>query len=194
MTREREIVLQRFLELEPAEQFAAYRAMRDYLGSRLKPIKRDGSVEERATSLDVFKQVAEHLSLDDGVAPTPAQFDAACRLLGLDWNRSRGGRAWGRWRFGRDVFLGHDHESAVRRQIRHAVGDRRRRTEAPLRGVRLWLLTKPADRTRSSYRAWARNYNADLGEGDLRVVEYLTSTSAALVVSRWPNESSPTVR
>lgn len=169
LSREREIVLERFYELSPAEQLATYLAVRDYLAARLTLVKRDTVVEERAASLDIFKQVAEHLSLATGVGPTPAEFDAACRVLGLPWNRSRVKRAWGRWRFGKDAFLGEDHDSAPRRRARGAVGDKRRRSEAPVRAVRLWLATEPAKLTWSDYRKWAREYNAELGPSDLPV-------------------------
>jgi hypothetical protein len=182
-TREREIVLERFLELSPSEQLAVYRAVRDLLGARLALVKKDKVVEERATSLDVFKRVADHLALADGVAPTPAEFDAACRELDLDWNRSRVSRAWGRWRFGKEAFLGDSHDSIVRRRIRHTV-DRRRRREAPLRGIRLWLAAAPGDRGRRAYEAWAREYNSDLRERQLPVSVSASNAASAFGI-RW---------
>jgi hypothetical protein len=169
MSREREIVIQRFLELGPREQFAAYRAMRDYLGAKITLVKRDDAVQERAESLEAFKQVAAHLGLAADAAPTPAQFDAACRELDLGWNRSRVKRAWGRWRFGKEAFLGDDHDTAVRRDLHHSVGGRRRHHEAPERAIRLWLKTKPVDRGWRAYTAWAKEYNANLTAGELPV-------------------------
>lgn len=186
LSREREIVLQRFVELSPADQLQTYRAMRDLLAARLTLVKRDDAVEERAASLDVFRRVAEHLELPDGVAPTPVQFDAVCRELDLGWNRSRVGRAWGRWRFGKDAFLGHSHDSAVRRRLRRAVGDRRRRHEAPLRAIRLWLATEPAGRSWGAYSAWAREYNSELQDGALPVVQNAHGLSGQLGM-RWPD-------
>jgi len=186
LSREREIVLQRFLELTPADQFQTYRAIRDLLAARLTLAKKDDAVEERGTSLDIFKRVTEHLELPDGVAPTPAQFDAVCGELDLGWNRSRVGRAWGRWRFGKEAFLGHDHDSAIRRGVRRAISDGRRRHEAPLHTIRLWLATNPANRGWRAYTVWARDYNSELQEGDLPVVQSASNFSLQLGM-RWPD-------
>jgi predicted DNA-binding transcriptional regulator AlpA len=177
ISRAREIVLHRFLELEPKEQLETYRDIRDYLGARLVLVKRDNAVEERAESLDVLSRVVTHLELPEGVAPTPAQFDRVSRELNLGWNRSRVTRAWGRWRLGKDAYLGGDHDSATRRRIRRPI-DRRRRYEEPLRGVRLWLETDPPARTARDYMAWAREHNANLDQGALRV-----RVSGALIAS-----------
>src|SRR5581483_118193 len=165
-SREREIVLQRFLELDPREQLATYREIRDCLADRLTLVKRDVRVEERAQALEIFQRVADELGLAEGSAPSPDQFDAACRQLGVSW------------RFAKDAFLGNDHDSVKRRQLRTASGGRRRRYEAPRRSIELWLRSKPTDRTFRSYTAWAHDYNSNLKDGELPV------TTAAHHVAR----------
>jgi predicted DNA-binding transcriptional regulator AlpA len=186
LSREHEIVLQRFLELSPVEQLETYRAMRDLLGARLRLVKRDDTVEERAASLGIFSRVAAHLHLPEGTAPTPTQFNAVCRELDLGWNSSRFIRAWGRWRFGKDAFLGQDHDSAPRHNLHRTVGHKLRRHEAPLRAVRLWLATEPTERSWGAYGDWAREYNSDLKSGDLPVNQTAANLAAQMGMM-WPD-------
>ena len=174
LTDEREVALQRFFALSPKEQLVAYRAMRDHLAARLRETKRDRVVEERAAAIDALESVASHLKLEPRVAPTPAQFDAAARTLdlrcarGRRWNRSRVGRAWGKWRFAKETFLGRGlPDSSDQRARRRAVAGRARTQEAALVAIRLWLATKPAKETVRDYETWAEEHNDVLKVGEL---------------------------
>jgi predicted DNA-binding transcriptional regulator AlpA len=168
LSDEREHLLQRFFALAPREQLAAYRAIRDYLATRIHETKRDRLVETRAAALDALASVASHLKLEPGVAPTPREFDAGARDLGLDWNRSRVARAWGRWRFAKEAFAGGRlRDSADQRARRRATAGRARTQEAALVAVRLWLATHPPKETVRDYEAWAEEHNDKLAPGDL---------------------------
>jgi predicted DNA-binding transcriptional regulator AlpA len=177
-SREFEIVMQRFHALPPREQLGAYRAVRDYLSERIRETKRDRIVAERAAAVEVLAKVADHLNLPRDQAPSPAQFDDATKSLRLPWDRSRVQRAWGRWRFAVDALL-KDRlpESATQRTQRRHLTQSKRKKEGHIRGVQLWLDTKPSATTPSAYRAWAREYNQE--------TEAKSETPAVVVDSGW---------
>lgn len=162
LSRERDIVVERFLALPPREQLATFRELRDQLAAPYRAIKRDRVVAQRAAALEVLAAVAAHLGLPDGHAPTPTQFDAVCRELGLRSNRNRVRRAFGRWRFAKEQFLAQSGVSASGVRPPRAA-----RYEAHEAAIRRWLATDPQDRRLSAYVAWARAYNEDLPDGAL---------------------------
>jgi hypothetical protein len=187
-TRELELVLQRFLDLAPADQLHAYREIRNHLADRARETKRDRIVAEKEEAVAAFATVAAHLSLPAGEAPTPAQFDAAARDLGLTcarglkWDRSRVRRAWGRWRFAKDVFLGREPSRGTRPRGRW----RRQTHETRLRAVKLWLTTNPQNLSSAAYSAWAREYNDNLAAGELPVAIRAASISTKMNKT-WPD-------
>lgn len=171
---ERELALQRFYALLPKDQLAVYRAARDYLAARIHETKRGRLVEERAAAIDALEAVASHLKLEPGVAPTPRQFDEAAHALdlrcgrGQRWNRSRVGRAWGKWRFAKEVFLGRRlRDSADQRAWRRATAGRVRTQEAAVVAIRLWLATNPTKETVRDYETWAAEHDDVLKAGEL---------------------------
>jgi hypothetical protein len=175
-----QFLLDRFYTLDTREQLLAYRACRDYLSARVGETKRDRVIAERAGAIEALEAVAKHLKLPPGRAPTPTEFDEAARALGLDWNRSRVTRAWGRWRFAKSAFLGEPmSESSEQRDQRVAPRRRRRRHEGHLEGVQLWLKTKPHSFSIDSYNAWAKDYN-ERANGTPLVVTRGNSVSVAL--------------
>lgn len=175
-----QFVLDRFYTLNAREQLLAYRACRDYLAARVGETKRDGVIAERAGAIEALEAVAKHLKLPPGRAPTPTEFDEAARVLGLDWNRSRVTRAWGRWRFAKSAFLGEPmSESSDQRDQRLGPRRRKRRHEGHLDGVQLWLKTKPQSFSIDSYNAWAKDYN-ERANGAPLVVTRGNSVSIAL--------------
>jgi len=179
LTDERELVLRRFYALGPREQLVAYRQIRDYLAARVHETKRDRVVKARADALDALHAVAAHLNLEAGVAPTPREFDDAARKLGLDWNRSRVARAWGRWRFAKDAFLGRRlRDSADQRASRRAWAGRAPTQEAALVAVRAWLASGPSRETVRDYGAWVEEQN------DLRAPSELPLPNATTVRRR----------
>lgn len=176
---ERELVLQRFFALAPKDQLASYRVIRDYLAARIRETRRDRLVEERAAALDAFAAVVEHLGLEPGRAPTAREFDTAARELGLDWNRGRVQRLWGRWRFASEAFRGErTPESADRRAQRRAAIGRSRGREAGLVALRLWLRDQPSRETVRDYETWAAQYNGLLPDGEVPL-------PTAATIRRW---------
>lgn len=189
---EREVALQRFFALSPKEQLVVYRAMRDHLAARLRETKRDRVVEERAAAIAALEVVTGHLKLASGVAPTPTQFDAAARALdlrcerGRRWNRSRVGRAWGKWRFAKETFLGRGlPDSSDQRARRRAVAGRARTQEAALVAIRLWLATKPAKETVRDYETWSEEHNDVLKAGELPLPN--ATTIRKRIPITWPD-------
>lgn len=179
-------VLNRFFELPTRQQLAAYRVIRDRLSSRIQETKRDRVVEDRAATIEAIEAVAAHLGLE-GRAPTPNEFDAGARALGLKWRRGHVQRVWGRWRFAKAVYLreyippaAHAHD----RRLPNSGGGQRRLP--PLECLRRWLASKPASRATTAYLRWAREYNAALTDGDLPVVAHTGSITRPLQMT-WPD-------
>lgn len=192
LTDERELALQRFYALLPKDQLVVYRAARDYLASRVHETKRDRLVEERAAAIDALETVAAHLKLELGVAPTPRQFDDAAHALdlrcerGQRWNRSRVSRAWGKWRFAKEVFLGRRlRDSADQRARRRATAGRARTQEAALVAIRLWLTTSPATETVRDYETWAAEQDDVLKAGELPLPNATTIRNRIPIT--WPD-------
>jgi predicted DNA-binding transcriptional regulator AlpA len=186
-TRELGRVFERFLDLTPADQLHAYRAIRNHLADRVRETKRDRIVAEKEEAVAALAAVAAHLSLPAGEAPTPAQFDAAARELdlkcarGVKWDRSRVRRAWGRWRFAKDAFLGREPSRAASPRGRW----RRQTHEGRRRAIKLWLATEPEDVSSAAYGAWAREYNDTLPPDELPV------PISAATISRGLNKTWP---
>jgi hypothetical protein len=81
---------------------------KDLSASILSDDNSEGQViDERRKSLDVLRQVCEHLELDADQLPTARQFDEATKELGLkEWNRGRMVRLWGSWRVAKSSYSG----------------------------------------------------------------------------------------
>lgn len=161
-TRERDIVIERFLALAPHEQHVVYRLIRDRLALPLAETKRDRVVLERAAALESLATVAHYLRLREGEAPTPTQFDVAARELGLRTDRNRVRRAFGKWRFAKAAFVGGDQSAATDGNQRRSGAGRASRYEAHMVAIGRWLESEPNDRRLVSYVEWARRYNDDL--------------------------------
>ena len=175
-----EIVLAYFELLDSKEQLEAYREIRDRVGAEpespevAKVIDRANAKVE---ALDVFRRVAEHLGLEEGVAPTPDQFNVACKTLGLSASHSKAGRVFGSWRRACDAYL--------RKRVALSPGERKERTRATrgkredyLRGVKIFLGTDPPKTTMEAYDNWVLRYNHDLPCGRLPVVGHLSVMEA----------------
>jgi predicted DNA-binding transcriptional regulator AlpA len=186
LPRERESCLQHFFALPPQDQLVAYRAIREHLGRRIHETKRDRLIEERTAALEAMRRVAAHLDLEDARAPTPREFEVAARELALGFSRSRVQRAWGRWRFAKEAFLGHVPESAVQRDVRLAATGPRQKSLSPLESVRRWLATKPRRHSGASYCAWAREYNERRAVGEPPVAPKAPEIAASLGM-HWPD-------
>lgn len=185
--RDLELVLQRFFSLSPPEQLDAYRTIRDFLAARVRETKRDRVIAERAAAVGAMADVAVHLSLPAGEAPTPVQFDRAAHSLALGWDRSRVRRAWGRWRFAKAAFLGHQLPlSAQQRDQRQRRGGRPHAREGHLTGVKLWLASDSEAVSRRSYTEWAREYNDNLPPDGVGVAQSPTTISRSLKAT-WPD-------
>lgn len=158
LARERELVVNRFFALPRRDQLAAYSVIRAALAEEVEENEDDRRSEARAATVDAMAQVAAELGLGPGEAPTPQQFDQTAKRLGLDTNRSRVIRAWGKWRFAKIEYLGRT--PANTRSRGHRAGQTRASAyEGHLASIRLWLESNPLDRRLVSYDNWARAYN-----------------------------------
>ena len=104
--QELETVLRRFGDLTTRAQLRAFEVIREYLGEEIKETAADREVSDRKAALEAIRQVAAELGLPEGQAPTSPQFDEVSKRLGIGWSASRVVRAWGRWRFACEAFMG----------------------------------------------------------------------------------------
>jgi hypothetical protein len=161
--QELETVLRRFGDLTTRAQLRALEVIREYLGEEVKETEADREVSERQAALGVMRQVADELHLPEGQSPTSSQFDEVSKRLGIGWSTSRVVRAWGRWRFACEAFIGHRvRKSARQKAILEANTGKRRAYENYLTAVRLWLNTNPPIEEITAYDAWTREFNDDL--------------------------------
>jgi hypothetical protein len=164
--RELRAFVQRFADLSPENQLKAYQLIREAL-SQPREADTDRDVENKLAALDAMSQVADHLNLKSGVAPTVTQFDEAASALGLSWNKSRVIRVWGRWRFAAEAYRGE--RSAARTVNAPIARGRDRKTEEYLPALRAWLKSNPVDRSHRAYTSWAKQRNARLASGEERL-------------------------
>jgi hypothetical protein len=173
--QELETVLRRFGDLTTRAQLRAFEVIREYLGEEIKETEADREIDERQAALEVMRRVAEELGLPEGQAPTTTQFDEVSKRLGLGWSTSRVGRAWVKWRFACEAFIGY----RVRRTARHralmtANTGKRRAHEDYLTAIRLWLDTNPPAVLTEAYNDWAREFNEALPTGQPPVMGWDT--------------------
>lgn len=170
--------------LDSKEQLEAYREIRDRLGAEPESPE-VAKVIERANAkveaLDAFRKVAEHLGLAEGVAPTPGEFDSACKELRLPWNRSREKRTFESWRRGRDAFLGR-RVSLSPKEREENQRTARGKNEDLLRGVKMFLETNPPRSSSNAYDLWRSRYNHSLPQGACR--SYSPSPSPGFSICR----------
>lgn len=96
------------------------------------------------------------------------EFDRACKETGSEWRQGRVIRIWKSWSYAQGALKGsYVPKSGAERATRSAAG-RFRGTKRgdPIRGVRLWLETKPTSETLESYKAFRQAYNDQLPEGE----------------------------
>lgn len=140
----------------------------------------------REDALDAILTVADHLGLPAGEAPTIAQFDQAAIEMGLGWSGARVTRVWERWRLAVEVFKGErEARSFVGRDFHADQGRSRKNLEEPLRGVKLWLRSRPSQKTIAAYDEFAKTHNANRAPADKRL-RSSASVKAALHL-RWPS-------
>jgi hypothetical protein len=185
-SRKRELVLQGFYDLSLSDQLVAHRAIRDHLGEHVVESRHDQVIDERAGALEALRAAAVHLRLEEGAAPTPAEFETAARELGLGWTKSRVQRAWGKWRFAKQALINDGtRESWRQRDSRLNYEGRRRTHEEHVAGLRLWLASNPNQTKVHSYEQWAREYNETRGRDRRPVVTRATAVMKALGGMRW---------
>jgi predicted DNA-binding transcriptional regulator AlpA len=158
--QELEAALQRFADLSSRAQVEAFSLMREYLDGGIKETRLDHQIARRKDALDALRQVSADLGLPKGQAPTTTQFRETAKRLGLDWSVSKVGRAWGKWRFACEAYVGHRLRRTARQQgVLDAHTGKRRVCEDYITGLRLWLETHPVAETMKAYEKWTREFN-----------------------------------
>lgn len=157
--------LQRVLQLAYAlpyrQQLRLHHVLHEYLGGEVDgATAADTQMSEREAALAAIARAAKHLGLGEGV-PTTQQFNKAMKALGESaWNDWRIRKAFGRWDFAKSVYLGGwAPETPAMRSLRRATSGRKREHEDYLDGLRLWLKTGPATRTREDYSLFVASVN-----------------------------------
>src|SRR4051794_21386608 len=124
---------------------------------------------QRREALEALRAVSEHLGLPAGEAPTMAQFDQAAGELGLDWSSARVVRIWECWRLAVEVFKGEREARSYIGRDFHATRDlSRKNQEEHLRGVKLWLRSRPQRLTTEAYGEFVKAHNASKAPADNR--------------------------
>ena len=160
-------LLERFLALPAQEQFAHAQAVQEHLDASA-----DGSTTYRLTklaaqtaALDAMRAVADALGLEPGTAPTSTQFRETAPVAAPGVTINRVIRAFGRWRFARDVYEGHRPAAvhSARRLRRTQPGTT---VEAAISDVQKWLASKPISHLTTLYDAWVEKQKAGRGAGE----------------------------
>ena len=170
--RELEDVLRRAYALSERDQLRLYEHLRTNLAlGAEQETEIDRELAERAAALEALAQVAEHLGLPEGTAPTTTQFKQAVAKLGLDWSVARVGRVFGRWRFAQQA-LSAERSRITRAQRRHrrATAGRRRDHETYLSGLRIWLESDSPGLTAADYDDFVAAYNDRVPDGEAPIV------------------------
>ncbi len=171
---ELEEAIRRFVQLAPEDQFELYEQARDHLGEL--PDGHDAravAIRYRYEALEAIGKVARHLGLPDKQAPTVQQFEATSKELGLEFSKSKVIRAWGRWRFASQAFVGgYLAYSAAQATRKREVEWYDKGYEEPIEAVRRWLATKPPKETVKAYAAWAEEQNRGAKPGARKLPIY----------------------
>lgn len=159
--RQREDAMRRVMELPDRDKFEVFEQLKDYLSSALSgESKEDQQLRQRKEALEAMRQVATHLGLKDGEAPTPKQFDQAAHEMSIEWTSAKVIRAYERWRNAKQALLDEwVPRSAAQRTLVRATTGRKRKHEEYLAGVRSWLETEPASQQMCDYDEWAAETN-----------------------------------
>jgi hypothetical protein len=186
LSRDRDDVIRRALDLSRPEMLTVYEVLRDYLGAE---VAGRSSVEEELTEREAcraaMRRAAEHLSRPEATAPTIRQYRAACAELDLDRTAHQIIKAWGTWGEAVRAYQGYWHHRTPAQRRQRSVALR----EAPLRlswaeGLRRWLETAPSDVGTAAYDEWTRQYNARQALDADRAMS--RSALRAAVSLRWP--------
>ena len=163
--------MRQILALPDRDKFIVFETLREYLGGELDAEgEGERQVRLRSEALEAMNQVALHLKLGEGKAPTATQFDKAAREIGLDWNSSKVVRAYTRWRNAAQAFRGdHVARTPKQRRLDRQVRGNPRTCEEYLAGVKKFLDTKPAKENVAEYSAWREDYNSQLADGEMPV-------------------------
>lgn len=187
---EAEAELRRIWKMSTREQLHVCVALRQYFSAEFgDETDFDRQLRLREEAVNAIEQVADHLGLAAGRAPTAQQFNHTCRELDLGWNTTAVADAWGRWRFATLAYLGERvPETPAQRSIRRLHSGTRRNHETYLVGVRLWLDQEPppATTTRDDYNRFVAKYNEPIAAGrsdELPLVKAASVVSALAI--RW---------
>lgn len=163
------------LTLPVPVKFELQAALREDLASALSEDNPEGRlITERKASLEVMRQVCEHLELEEGVLPTVRQFDRAVTELGMEeWSSNRLIRLWGTWRLAKSAFDGTwSAYTPANKDLRKRYMHRPYAREVDLlTGVEAWLETKPEDETRAAYDRWVKKHNQSLKGKSKRYID-----------------------
>jgi predicted DNA-binding transcriptional regulator AlpA len=119
----------------------------------------------QTAGLDAMRAVADALGLEPGTAPTSTQFRETAPVAAPGVTISHVIRAFGRWRFARDVYEGHRPAAvqSARRLPRTQPGTT---VEAAISDVQEWLASKPVSHSTTFYDVWFEKQKGDRRPGE----------------------------
>lgn len=156
------------LELPVVDQLELYRDLREYLGGKVgQETDSDRQLRLRGQALDALKQIVDDLGIEADQL-TVSRADEAWRAIGSKWRSGQVIKAWGTWNTVKSALQGRAVPlTSAQRGLVAATGGRRARTDAErLRGIQLWLKTKPKSKAVKRYREFRNEYNETLAEGE----------------------------
>lgn len=164
---ELEEAIRRFVKLAPDDQLALFAEVQEHLGELSgEEDARKVTIRRRLEALEALAEVARHLGLPDGQAPTVKQFEVTSKELGLEFSKSQVIRVWGKWRFASQAFVGGYLAYTTAQGTRKKQAEwYDRGNEEPIEALRRWLATKPPKETVISYDAWAKEQNREAKPG-----------------------------
>jgi predicted DNA-binding transcriptional regulator AlpA len=185
--REYEAVMRHIYRLPVREQLMVFQALRDYLGGEVGEENIfDKEIHGRQGALEAMRRVADHWHLPEGEAPTTTQHKQAPAEVTAGWSVTRVGQAWGRYRFAQQAFRGEAvPQTVAQRSLRRSTSGRKNEREGHVSGVRRWLDTNPASRTKVDYDDYARQHNSDVLSGGSGLVIVGSPALIAGLGLRW---------
>jgi len=184
---EADILLARVLELPPAQQLRFHEALDEMLGERLGvETERAKQVRARRDAVRAIREVATHLGLPQGRAPSVAEFKRAAREMTLSLGFQTVYAAFDkRWELAQRFYEGMPIPlTAAQRKVRRQGS--RSRQDLVVGLQRWWIEVSPGREAMPiDYNRWAVEQNEGKQAGWKHLVERPTNIVTRLEIS-WP--------